>query len=292
MSALDPELFASIEEHCGELLNGQRSGKYSPIEVAQFFEDTSAAADRALETAAKQAASRHDATFRRMEEDVRIQIAMGQFYGAKLRAGVLFDIYRRTGSQKAHEQAVAAYRKARATWAAMAQRARGVYVADLTYGETPVRRGHWMDRLPAIDRDLAAVEAAHFEAGAEAAGRVQSAIEQAAGRPVRSTFRCTHNPPRGFRPGSPVALTVAVAGSAQTAVQLRYRQVNQAERWQSLEMKNDGTAFNGTIPGAYTQSPYALEYYFEVRQGTASAGLYPGFNEVFANQPYFVLARG
>jgi hypothetical protein len=28
-----------------------------------------------------------------------------------------------------------------------------------------------------------------------------------------------------------------------------------------------------------------------LRQGPA-ASLYPGFNEVFANQPYFVLARG
>jgi hypothetical protein len=79
--------------------------------------------------------------------------------------------------------------------------------------------------------------------------------------------------------------------SSATAVMLLYRQVNQAERWQSVEMERDGRSFKATIPGTYTQSPFALQYYFELRQGPA-ANLFPGFNEVFANQPYFVLARG
>lgn len=291
VSPLDPAMFASIEEHTAELLKDRRSGKYSPIEVAQFFEDSAAAATRALEAAANEAPSRKDAAFRRVEEDIRIQIGLGEFYGAKLRAGVLFDIYRRNGNRKAHEEALQAYRKARAVWAAMAERARGVYVPDITYGETPVRRGHWIDRLPAIDQDLAALEAAHFDSSAEQEDQALRAIAQATGRPTRPSFKCTHNPPRGFQPGNPVALVLAVEQAAPSAVMLLYRQVNQAERWQSLEMERDRRSFKGTIPGTYTRSPFALQYYFELRQGPA-ASLHPGFNEVFANQPYFVLARG
>ena len=291
VSPLDPAMFASIEEHAAELLKDQRSGKYSPIEVAQFFEDSAAAATRALEAAAAEAPSRKDPGFRRVEEDVRIQVGLGRFYGAKLRAGVLFDIYRRTASRKAHEEALQAYRKARATWAAMAERARGVYVLDITYGETPVRRGHWMDRLPAIDQDLTALEAARFDTGAEPEDRILRAISQATGRPMRPFFKCAHNAPRGFQPGKPVALTLAVQDAPPSAVKLHYRQVNQAERWQSLDMEHDARSFRATIPAPYTQSPFALQYYFELRQGPA-ATLYPGFNEVFANQPYFVLPRG
>jgi len=198
VSPLDPELFASIEEHAVALLKGQQSAKYSPIEVAQFFEDTTAAAERALEAAAKQTLSRTDPGFRRFEEDVRIQTGLGRFYSAKLRAGVLFEIFRRTGNARAHELAVATYRKARTTWAAMAERARTVYVTDLTYGETPVRRGHWVDRLTAIDQDLAAVEASHFKASPEPADLVLRAIAQATGRQARSPLKCAHNAPRGF----------------------------------------------------------------------------------------------
>src|SRR5581483_10318682 len=248
--------------------------------------------ERVLEAAAMQASSRTDAGFRRMEEDVRIQIGLGRFYGAKLRAGVLFELYRRTGNAQAHEQALAAYRKARATWAAMAERARKVYVADLTYGETPVRRGHWLDRLPAIDQDLAVVNTAHFEAGPEPVDRVLHAIEQATGRPARAPVKCSHNAPRNFRPGSTVSLMLAVQSAAPAAARLHYRRVNQAERWQALDMKREGGAFEAMIPAAYTHSPFALEYYFELRPSGASPTLYPGFDPLFAKQPYFVLHRG
>jgi len=72
---------------------------------------------------------------------------------------------------------VTAYRNARATWAAMADRATRVYVADLTYGEPPARRGHWLDRLPGIDRDVAAVESAKFDPKPEMQGRVKEETE-------------------------------------------------------------------------------------------------------------------
>jgi hypothetical protein len=291
VSPLDPAMFSSVEEYAAELLKDQRSGKYSPIEVAQFFEDSTTAAARAIESAAAEARSRKDPAFRRVDEDVRIQIGLGQFYASKLRAGVLFDIYRRTGNQKAHEEALLAYRKARATWAAMAERARGVYVPDISYGETAVRRGHWTDRLPAIDQDLATLEGARFNMSAEPEDQVLRAVAQATGHPSRASLKCTHNPPRGFQPGKPVGLALTVQSTPPTAVTLHYRLVNQAERWQSIEMEHEGRSFKSAIPAAYTQSPFALQYYFELRQGPG-ASLYPGFNEVFANQPYFVLSRG
>lgn len=282
VSPLDPQMFSSIEEHASELVMGNRSGKFSPIEVARFFDDSAAAAATALDQAAASVASRKDPAFRRVEEDVRIQIALAQFYAAKLRAGVSFELYRLTGAPGAHEQALAEYRKARATWAVMAERARGVYVPDLTYGETSVRRGHWTDRLPAIDQDLAAVERAQFNGGHEPPEHIVQ---------PRPRFDCTHNPPHGFQPGQSVPLSIAVQGTAPSAVKLYYRQVNQAERWKSVEMERDGKSFQASIPAAYTQSPFALQYYFELRQSPTAAALYPGFNELFTNQPYIVLAK-
>jgi hypothetical protein len=173
----------------------------------------------------------------------------------------------------------------------MAERARTVYVTDLTYGETPVRRGHWVDRLTAIDQDLAAVEASHFKASPEPADLVLRAIAQATGRQARSPLKCTHNAPRGFQPGNPVPLVLAVQGTAPPEVRLHYRRIDQAERWQSLEMNGEARAFQAIIPGSYTQSPFQLEYYFELRPTGESPTLYPGFNPLFNNQPYFVLKK-
>jgi hypothetical protein len=56
-------------------------------------------------------------------------------------------------------------------------------------------------------------------------------------------------------------------------------------------MENEAQTHRAAIPAAYTQSPFALQYYFHLAQD-GSAGLYPGFNEVFANQPYFVVPQG
>ena len=148
-----------------------------------------------------------------------------------------------------------------------------------------------MDRLPAIDQDLAAVEHAHFEVHTESGERVRRAMEQAMGRPSRLSFKCAHTPPQKFEPGKAVALMISVQDPRPASVRLRYRRVNQAERWQWAEMEREGRSFQASIPAPYTQSQYGLEYYFELRQGPTEATLYPGFNEVFANQPYYVLAR-
>ncbi len=42
---------------------------------------------------------------------------------------------------------------------------------------------------------------------------------------------------------------------------------------------------------SYTDSAYPLQYYIELRQGPASAWLYPGFTAELTNQPYFVVRR-
>jgi hypothetical protein len=70
---------------------------------------------------------------------------------------------------------------------------------------------------------------------------------------------------------------------------LYYRHVNQAERYQTLELQNRGERFHGVIPASYTQSQYPLQYYFELKQGHEKAWLYPGLEANLMNQPYFVV---
>jgi hypothetical protein len=74
------------------------------------------------------------------------------------------------------------------------------------------------------------------------------------------------------------------------AVRLHYRHVNQAERWLTVEMKNDGAAYTAAIPGDYSKSPYPLQYYFEL-QRKADAWLYPAFNPTLSNQPYYAISK-
>jgi hypothetical protein len=151
VSPFDPQLFSRINDFAGELVKGERTGKYSPVEVAQWLEDFSDAAAKHLAQAESQAAGKNRPEFRRLAVDLNIQIGLGRFFGAKFRAGVLYGIHERTGDRAALEEALKAYRAARGAWAQIAERAKGVYVSDVTVGELPWLRGHWLDRLPAID---------------------------------------------------------------------------------------------------------------------------------------------
>jgi hypothetical protein len=52
-------------------------------------------------------------------------------------------------------------------------------------------------------------------------------------------------------------------------------------------MPLSGAAWRAAIPAAYTDSPYPLEYYFEVDQ----TQLVPGFQAGLTNQPYYVVRQ-
>lgn len=289
---LDPQLFSTIEEHTEELLSGKNSGRYSPIEVAQWFEDMTDAADRALSEAASHA-SKRSADFRRVQEDVVIEIGLGRFFAAQIRSATLFDIYRETGDPAALHSAIEYYQRARAAWATMAERASKIYRPDLTFGDMPVRRGHWKDRLPGIDRDLAAME--NLKSGNSAPEKKSEAsayIQKAVGRPMRDTVALKHRAAPSFQPGTALQVLFAVPSSARiTAGRLHYRQVTHGERWKVVDMMFDGKTLGATIPGDYTRSEFALQYYVEVQGGANTASLFPGLDIKRGNQPYFVIPQ-
>ena len=296
VSPLDPQLFSTIVEHTQDLLAGSLNPKYSPIEVAQWIEDFTTASSQALSKARDASSTTTSPEFRRIEEDLLIQNGIGSFWAAKLRSGVLYEIFQQTGDPQAGHLALGHYRRAREAWAKMAKRANYVYVSDISYGRVPLRRGHWADRLPGIDADIAAMEQKlQSPPSSNPARNPRQAIAAATGRPHRPFVPCTHTPPESFAPGQPLSLSLRVSSiagpNALTAVRLYYRHVDQAERWTSTEMKGVAGSYTAAIPSDYTQSPFPLQYYFELEHANQSAWLYPPFNSTLSNQPYYAIAK-
>ena len=301
VSPLDPQMFSTVVEYTQALLAGQSNAKYSPIEIAQWLEDCVAASRDALDHARRAARSPQSPAFRRIEEDVLIQIGLGNFFAHKLRSAVLFETYRQTGNSESGRLALSQYKEAREAWAAMATRAARVYRTDISYGAIPKRRGHWSDRLPGIDTDIAAMQAATQAKVESAAQPPQSgqnaarAIQVAITRPNRPNLPCQHTPPESFRPGHPLPLSISVSPSdaspMPSAVRLYYRHVDQAERWSSQELTSQNGRYTAAIPADYTQSDFALEYYFELEAEKGAACIFPGFNKTLSNQPYFAVSK-
>jgi hypothetical protein len=280
-------LFSTIVEHTGNLLEGRPNPKYSPIEVAQWLEDYTAVSAQALASARLRATSHTSPPFRRIEEDVLIQDGLGRFFAAKLRSGVLFEIFTRTGSLEAGKLALAKYQEARGAWASMADRANKVYQADITYGNIPQRRGNWSARVAGIDVDIAAMEKKLQTPSTGSPQNVASAISAATGKPNRPSVHCVHTQPTSFHPGQPLSLSLS---ASVEGVQLYYRHVNQGERWVSMDMQRSQSGYTAAIPGDYTNSVYSLQYYFVLRHGSDAAWFFPAFNPSLSNQPYYAIA--
>jgi hypothetical protein len=157
----------------------------------------------------------------------------------------------------------------------------------------PHQRGHWLDRLPAIDDDIRLLEKQLESAtgGKTESKYVHAAVREALGRPQRISITCIHTPPAQFVPSQALEIILSVKEEKATPISIRlhYRHVNQAESYQTVEMLRQNGRYQAVLPRAYTASSFLLQYYFELKQRSGKAWLWPGFAPDFANQPYYVV---
>jgi hypothetical protein len=292
VSPLDPQLFASADDFARELAEGTPSGRYTPAEVAARLDRLADEAAARLKEAVSRAGDPGSPELRRVVVDTTAQLELGRFFAEKLRAACLYALFARTREPRLLASAVERYGRACEVWTRVAGVTRGVYVDDVTYGPEWYQRGHWADRLAALERDRAAM--ASLTAGEPGKGADEErhrawekAVLAPAGRP-RPAVR--HAVPRSFERSRPLAIELEAPGAE--AVRLRYRHTNQAEPWETGTMVREGDGWHGTIPAGYTDSVFPLQYYFELVLATSAAVvLWPGFEPSWANTPYRVVRQ-
>ncbi len=302
VSPLDTEFFLSCDDFADELLKGEQSGKHSPTWVAARLDHCAEETFSALQ----KLKARDSAEFRRLKTDASIQAGLGKFFAAKFRAGVFYSLYLRTKDAEAFQETLRESRAARAAWVDVANIAQGVYVNDVTYGPDYYQRGHWTDRLAAIDEDIADLEKLATESPSGATAKldwknIKTALQETSKGKLNwtssehtdPTLDKFHKPPASFHPGKELGLRISTSHLDHSAeiesIQLRYRRVNQSEIWQEMEMQKTAGEFQGTIPASYTDSRFPLQYHFRVRLTSGDAFLRPGLESRVNGQPYFVV---
>jgi hypothetical protein len=308
VSPLDPEFFLTVDEFADELLKGESSGKYSPAWVAQQLDEAAKQAMTQLRAAKSNVRDAHDAEFRRLEIDVTIQAGLGRFFAAKFRTGVLYAIYEQTGHRPVLEAAVKAQHAARTTWMELAETARDPYVPDITYGYDYFQHGHWLDRLSAMDDDIADMEkllknapdtVIHGRKPVNADPKVIKHALHAVFAKLKPDdkppFANLHEPAALFQRGQ--SLTIVADTSkpnnlhAITGMRLRYRHVNQGEVWQTMEMERAREDFQAVVAASYTDSAFPLQYHFQIRTVAGNVWLHPGLEYRWHGQPYFFVRQ-
>ncbi|MFD0677747.1 MULTISPECIES: hypothetical protein [unclassified Paenibacillus] len=295
VSPLDTAIFYAINEFADDSVNGERRGKYSPLEVADRLSGLAEAAERHLAAAGTLVSDSAGATFRRWAVDIAAQAGIGRFFADKLRAGVAYAMFERTGNPQQLEAALQSYRSARSAWERVVAVTKDVYRDDITFGYKPFMKGHWSDRLAGIDEDIAAMEQVYLKAAKDYEGSAPLETASAGalfGSEVLQHPEYNHVSPGTFRVGEPVELHLMLAeASTDVHVSLLYRHAHQAESYQTVTMQQSEGHYSAVIPGSYTDSSYPLIYFFELRNELGEAWLAPGLNADLSNQPYYHLRQ-
>ncbi len=302
VSPLDPEFFSSCDEFAAELVNQTPSGKKSPVWVAARLEEYAEQTQLAL--GKLKVRDNSNVNLRRLKIDAALQAGIGKFFAAKFRAGVFYSLYLNTNNPEWLRESLREIHASRAAWIEFANAAQGVYVNDVTYGPEYFQRGHWSDRLDAMDADIADVEKLSAQAPSDFISKddgkkLKSGIQEASKGKLNwkqsNVMDGFPAPPASFRRGDELTVTVPAQAlkhfGAVSSLELRYRHVNQGELWQEMEMKPVADGFSATIPAAYTDSPFPLQYYFRLHLKSGGVTLIPGLETLFNGQPYYVVQQ-
>ena len=286
VGSCDPQFFMAPDEFAACLYEGRTADRIAPLTWANRLEQFALAASRDM---VRVDAKPENAELFLFAVDVAILSAIGRFFADKVRAAVFWEYYLLSGERDAAERALGHYRKARDAWAQGAQASREVYESDITYGPHSWLRGRWDDRLPAIEQDIADMEALVAAVrNREPSAPAALDIERISGWSYSQVFGCRHTPPDGFVHGAPLEMSATLCGGSRRQVSLHYRHVDQSQRWCRAAMTWRDGAYRAVVPADYTSASFPLMYYFELHDGDASA-FHPGLGEAVTATPYFVL---
>jgi hypothetical protein len=286
VSPLDAQLFSTINAYVDALSKGEPIVKYSPAEVAAWLEALAAKAEPALASFDTISNSSSRATARILSIDVAVQCGLARFFASKLRAGALYALFDRTGDRAALDEAIRQYMLAREAWTKIVGRTRGVYMNDVSYGIGKFQRGHWEDRLPAIDADIETMKNAPPREASTSAAALVAAILQPAARP---SLQITHKPQEKLDRGKGLTIEMECNLPAGATATLHYRHTHQAEPWQTMAMETAGPALRATVPASYTDTPFPIQYYLTVKTAEGAVALFPGLGDSLTTQPYVMV---
>jgi hypothetical protein len=288
----DPQLFANAQEFVAELIAGEPTRRYTPLDVADWLERFAEQAEIAIAKAKSKSASSR-ASVRAALVDAGILASLGRFFAGKCRAACWAELFLETHANEARERMIAFLQQAREGWRSAAKLGADAYPHDITFGSGPHLRGSWQVRDGEVERELYDARwygFRHAEPPHLAENGAKAAIEALMARqPVTAGSRAPIAE-KQFERGQEFEVRVPVRASEDSNKRLHYRHVNQAERWRSVAMTVEEGSAVGKIPASHTDSPYHLQYFIS-SHASEGVSLTPGFSNTISNQPYFLVEQ-
>jgi hypothetical protein len=291
VSPLDPALFASADAFVAETLADGTGGRYSPIQVASWLERL--ARDARAELASAHQPPAPDGA-PDTAGDISILAGLGLFFAGKMRAAVLYGLSRQLSSRSLAGEALAAYRSALEAWEELARTGSRLYGPEAVFGPEPWLRGLWADRTEAIGIDVTAMAdevAGYGDAPDMAAGQDWPAFLEARSLPPAPATAASVR--EHVRPDGSIAVAVTPSTAPPfgpvTRVVMKYRDVDQSQRYVAVELTRSGGQFTAAIPAPGEFPEFCVQYYLVLETVTGTKWIYPGIGPDLCGQPYRVI---
>jgi hypothetical protein len=194
--------FLNVKDEARRILDGADTAMRRPEDSSRWFLETSATILRYADQAQKEASGDVRNELLSTLTDVRILARLAEYHAWRLRAGVSYNLYKKSGDLFPFDDAIANEKSAIAAWEQLVQAAGDVYNHDLAFGVHAAGfPRHWSEELVALRRGLAQLEterqAAHFD-------------------PQGARPRIAHVPVRAVDGVAPIRLRATVASPASS----------------------------------------------------------------------------
>ena len=279
----DPNLIMSPIELANCIYNKKNIKKYSPITMANWFNEYSNKARTNLVKAIKKITNKNDPEFLRLEIDIKILIGIGKFFSYKIKSACYWELYIKEKKFNLGYQSLQFYKKSYSAWSKIAKISKKFYLEDLTYGPQSWLRGRWDDRLPAIKDDI--IKMTNILNRNFIKSKKQINIFELSRWNNNQSFHIDHT----IEKKSDRSVDIIINNLNKINVELffNYRQVNQSKKWQRNKINALKNRFNVKKFNNFLKQNYPIQYYFELVEKKYSC-FCPGINKDLSNQPYYV----
>ena len=279
----DPNLIMSPIELANCIYNKKNIKKYSPITMANWFNEYSNKARTNLIKAIKKIKNKNDPEFLRLEIDINILIGIGKFFSYKIKSACYWELYIKEKKFNLGYQSLQFYKKSYSAWSKIAKISKKFYLEDLTYGPQSWLRGRWDDRLPAIKDDI--IKMTNILNRNFIKSKKQINIFELSRWNYNQSFHIDHTIEK--KSNRSVDITINNLNKINVELFFNYRQVNQSKKWQRNKINALKNRFTVKKFNNFLKQNYPIQYYFELVEKKYSC-FCPGINKDLSNQPYYV----
>ena len=279
----DPNLIMSPIELANCIYNKKNIKKYSPITMANWFNEYSNKARTNLVKAIKKITNKNDPEFLRLEIDIKILIGIGKFFSYKIKSACYWELYIKEKKFNLGYQSLQFYKKSYSAWSKIAKISKKFYLEDLTYGPQSWLRGRWDDRLPAIKDDI--IKMTNILNRNLIKSKKQINIFELSRWNNNQSFHIDHTIEK--KSDRSVDITINNLNKINVELFFNYRQVNQSKKWQRNKINALKNRFTVKKFNNFLKQNYPIQYYFELVEKKYSC-FCPGINKDLSNQPYYV----